>query len=554
MKKKNIKRMVALGLAVMLSASALAGCGNNADGAFGSDPGTGETKSSEAEESSAAEDSGSGSGEAEGSGSGEEAAFPRDENGYPDLQGETITIWYCMTGDVAKECSDIHDFKAVREWEEKFNCTLEFQYPPVGQEKDNFSIMMAGGEWPDIIVSNGIDSYYPGGVNMAIEDGVVIDPTPYINETNTPNFLEMVEKYGVQKLVVDDDGRMIKFGFKISGSKDVMLEYAGPMIRRDYLEAANLEVPVTVDDWYEMLTAMKANGVEYPFALSGTGWLVDRSCNFIGSAYGVSIKGFYVKEDGSIGYGMAEPGFKGYLETMNKWYSEGLINPDFMNQNNDDVQSLMASGTSGAAVMHLGTYRDNYYQTTEKSNPDAALVPAQYPVLNEGDPLTRFNTASISMSDGKYITTKAKNPLACIYFLDALYNPALKEGLKDGEYVAREDRFQGWPDWFPPTEGMNLEYILKDHSLGAGNEALNLWKQGTEDAQYPSVIHTTEEAELISKYQADLDTYVQEMFFKFITGAESLDNFDSYITRLDELHLQDLIAVKQAAYDRYMAR
>ena len=44
------------------------------------------------------------------------------------------------------------------------------------------------------------------------------------------------------------------------------------------------------------------------------------------------------------------------------------------------------------------------------------------------------------------------------------------------------------------------------------------------------------------------------MFLKSMTGTEPLDNFDAFVAHLDELHLQDLLAVKQAAYDRYLAR
>lgn len=569
--KKKIKQMVALGSAALLSVSGLTGCGEEAGGSISSDantPGSSETGSSGAAETGNSEAS-----EIENSEAGETESFARDENGYPDLEGATITIWYAMHPDMAKYCTDLHQFEVVKQLEEEFNCTLNIQYPPVGQEQDNFSIMMAGGEWPDIVFSNGFDSYYPGGVSMAIKDGVAFDPTPYIDEINTPNFLNMVNEYDVKKLFMDDDGRMVKFDSKICNNEETKLEYVGPLIRKDYLEATNLDVPVTVDDWYEMLKAMKANGVEYPLALNGSGWQVDRACDFIGSAYGISIEGYYVKEDGTIGYGMAEQEFKDYLATMGKWYNEGLINPDFMNQNIDDVQSLMGSGSSGAAIMHLADYHTKYYQTTEKTNPDAALVPAQYPILKEGDPLTRFNTASIYLADGKTITTKAKNPLACIYFLDGLYNKEIDimmgngtEGvsykMEDGEPVeiplasdaTDEEKFQRSPGQFAATEGMSMKKILSGYCFGCDPEALNLWKQGTEDGTYPSsVSYTEEENETISKYQTDLDTYVQEMFLKFLTGREPLENFDSYVAYLDELHLQELLAVKQAAYDRYMS-
>ncbi len=205
--KKSFRKLVTLSLAAMLAASALAGCGGDGGSSAASDSGS----------SSAAGTDSSASGETE-------AAFQRNEKGYPDLEGATISIWYAMHPDLAKYCSDLHQFTVIQQLEEDFNCTLEIQYPPVGQEQDNFSIMLAGGEWPDIIFSSGVSGYYPGGVGMAITDGVALDPTPYINETNTPNFLNIMEEYDAEKLFVDDNGRMINFGSKICNNEETKLE------------------------------------------------------------------------------------------------------------------------------------------------------------------------------------------------------------------------------------------------------------------------------------------------------------------------------------------
>lgn len=39
---------------------------------------------------------------------------------------------------------------------------------------------------------------------------------------------------------------------------------------------------------------------------------------------------------------------------------------------------------------------------------------------------------------------------------------------------------------------------------------------------------------------------------KFITGAESLDNFDTYLETLNSLNFPRAKEITQAAYDRYM--
>ena len=164
--------------------------------------------------------------------------------------------------------------------------------------------------------------------------------------------------------------------------------------------------------------------------------------------------------------------------------------------------------------------------------------------------------------------------MACIYFLDGLYikdiDLMMGFGVEGVAYnmengvpmnvpqaadATDEEKFQYGPGQFHATESMYMDQILNQYSYGCDAEAFDLWKQGTEDGVLPSAItYTDEENETISKYQTDLDTYVQEMFLKFMTGTEPLDNFDAFVAHLDELHLQDLLAVKQAAYDRYLAR
>ena len=68
------------------------------------------------------------------------------------------------------------------------------------------------------------------------------------------------------------------------------------------------------------------------------------------------------------------------------------------------------------------------------------------------------------------------------------------------------------------------------------------------------ILYNTEEAETRSSYQADVDTYVKESLLKFVMGKEPLDNFETFQQNLKDMHIEDLIAVEQAALDRYNAR
>ena len=52
----------------------------------------------------------------------------------------------------------------------------------------------------------------------------------------------------------------------------------------------------------------------------------------------------------------------------------------------------------------------------------------------------------------------------------------------------------------------------------------------------------------------EIGTYVGEMTAKFITGTESLDNFDDYVKNVYSMGMQNCLDIQQEALDRYNAR
>ena len=70
---------------------------------------------------------------------------------------------------------------------------------------------------------------------------------------------------------------------------------------------------------------------------------------------------------------------------------------------------------------------------------------------------------------------------------------------------------------------------------------------------FPFVYALPDEASVESMSMPDITTYVEEMNFKFISGDASLDQFDSYMETLKKMNVEQVIAGRQAQYDRYKA-
>ena len=323
---------------------------------------------------------------------------------------------------------------------------------------------------------------------------------------------------------------------------------------------------------------MKDNGVEYPLAVHASGGndlgpLF--TTNMFSSAYGVAANDYYIKDDGTVAFGPYEDSYKDYLTLLNQWYEAGYINPDFTTQTENDVMSLDSSDRVGTAMTHLYTYGTTYYVTTESEDESKALIPAPAPVLNEGDTQAALRSSSRGLGDYKYITADCKNVEACIALLDALYLDDIDLELANGEEgvgyhmedgvpvinamasdASTDELLGAAPQQWHTFEDADLNYILtKKYNKGCQPDALTLWKeQGTSQTLSNFILYNTEEAETRSSYQADVDTYVKESLLKFVMGKEPLDNFETFQQNLKDMHIEDLIAVEQAALDRYNAR
>ena len=44
------------------------------------------------------------------------------------------------------------------------------------------------------------------------------------------------------------------------------------------------------------------------------------------------------------------------------------------------------------------------------------------------------------------------------------------------------------------------------------------------------------------------------MIIKFVIGSEPIENWDSFVSQLDAYHIDEVLAAKQAAYDRYLGK
>ena len=102
-----------------------------------------------------------------------------------------------------------------------------------------------------------------------------------------------------------------------------------------------------------------------------------------------------------------------------------------------------------------------------------------------------------------------------------------------------------------------MDYRKYQKTADPGYAARLTWGSNiTFDRTFPyGATLNAEEGSQFNNYYSDFLTYTQEITPQFITGDKSLDEYAAYEKEVMEtLHGQEMIDIKQQAYDRYMAK
>ncbi|HML45440.1 MAG TPA: extracellular solute-binding protein, partial [Clostridia bacterium] len=97
---------------------------------------------------------------------------------------------------------------------------------------------------------------FPGGPRGLLEEGVII-PLDGLIADYAPNLTKIYEESpDAKKQATLDDGANYYFPFLRLEPES---KAGGPILRKDWLEKLGLDLPVTMDDWHDMLVAFRDN-------------------------------------------------------------------------------------------------------------------------------------------------------------------------------------------------------------------------------------------------------------------------------------------------------
>ena len=513
----------------------------------------------------------------------------------PEEAGEPVMIsWFrqAMTFNVIDKQDEALWFQ---ELEKRTNVDIDLQGPPAGEDYNSAAaLMLASGTLTDLFSYN--FALYDGGLASAIEDGVVVNVSANEDyKAMVPNWFNTLEEYeNVRRAVTLEDGTSALFCHV-----DLDLRrgaYWGLGIRQDWLDKLDLEKPETMDEMYDVLVAFRdgdpnGNGEkdEIPFTdynLMGGTW-------FFGLSDVISPFGILYQENqidpttGEVGYWITVndgENFKQCVTTLNQWYSEGLLDPEFANQEGAAVDANMTGDISG--VTHVWPSNFNIYNLAlRENNPDASLE--GLPALKGPDGVAYSPNSALvrpaASTEGTVVTTEAESDgsiEACLKMINYMYSEEgtdlINWGVEGVSYTVNADgtrswtedltnnadysvndmvhkyaqpTFGGWPK-FMSYEAWGAIELNTPESVGAHK----LWAEADNSLLLPGLVLSAEESSEYARIMNDVKTAIVESFIKFIIGTRPLEEVDDLVQQCKDLGIETALGYYQSAYDRYNSK
>lgn len=395
---------------------------------------------------------------------------------------------------------------------EKFNMDFEFDNPPQDNYNERLNLVMMDAQLPDIIMDMPTTEVLKYG-----ESGVILSLNDYI-ENNMPNLKKEIDKRdGVEKALTYSDG---------NGTND--------------------EIPFSSYD----MTGLR---------------------NFC-TAFGC-LDDFYTDPDdgGKVHYGPIDPKYKKAVTWMHDMYEKGYIDPEIITMDYASFVPKLAQNAVASFYGPLGGMLAAQNATMPASFP-GFHVEATVPPKGDAQIHSYIDQEPRAIAAAT-ITASCKNVDRVVALLDYMYSDEgtrlINMGIEGTHYTMQDgkpiftDYVMKNPDGLSPKNAIGTftfaqssgPFILsQDEVTQLDDESVNRAKQDCiipfleESKKYVipgSTSFSSEDDAVRRAVMADVDTYVDEMIIKFVSGREPLSNWDTYVEKVNGMGIAEVIDIYQ---------
>ena len=542
--KNTWKKTAAFVMAAAMTATLLAGCGGN-------------------DNSSSAATSTDNAGDTATTETGEAGSYTDYSAGFPE--NVTIQIPVYDRGFEGWNPTDNYYTKWIQqEFGDKYNVTVEYISIARSNEVQDFNQMIAAGNAPDIIFHYDMPAavnYWSEGAMQPID----YDEVAFYAPDYWAQMEETIKTYGS----IDGENAFI------FAARDPIYYNYVTLIRTDWLEQVNMEMPTTNDELKAVLQAWKDAGLGtkneplitksftyfYPWIEEGT------SDADLALYLDLNVAPFTWNAT------------ENYLRDMNEKYNAGLIDPEFYLATDDTLaKGKFISGQCGTYSFYMASGTDVF--SSLLANDPNATVAVLPDTVADGFAPYYYEYPSYGMIMGINANSTAEERAAVYMFLNWMIQPDnlnyLQYGIEGETYNTNEAGIKvlnaDYTGDAKQSNNNNKDYwCLVQEVQTYGDEAMDLEanKLSLAPAGYEDIIQQsydicklkedkglitpifTKAVESSSEYATDLNSLWQEAYVACVTCTP--EEFDDLYAEYSQEYLdagyQEILDEKQALID-----
>ena len=494
---------------------------------------------------------------------------------------EVFTYWTtCWTPQYIPE-GGLKELESLAYMEEVTGVHIEYEAVSSETRSQNFSVLLAADDLRDIM--DQANYFYTGSPRSMIDDEWFINFYDY--RDYMPNYLfNLWDRHDIDVLKygrLDDTTWPAMYGMLIEPAPG-----SGYMLRQDIMDDLGLgkaEDVKTFDQWHDVLTAFKNNGVKFPLGIYKTIELTAGS-SFSGynTALVISENGMPATKiiDGKVQYSQTTQDDLDLITMLNQWFAEGLIDPNYNSYGDNNAMANAISNSEMACVIFNPSEVAAWESTC--SDPDATFMPTprikktEDQILQYGQKQSQFHMGAACVS------AKCENiPLVCTW-LDWKWSPegilVDNWGTEGLIYTVNENGERQLSDFvLNHPDGLGTAWVMVLYTNdGLRQPCLNMhrrmyaypggeiflqmfdtWTVENYGGEYDiptGITYTDEQSEELNTLTGDLTTYIGENWLAFVDGSAPMSEWDAYVEALYDLGLGECEAIYQGAYERFMVR
>jgi putative aldouronate transport system substrate-binding protein len=479
-----------------------------------------------------------------------------NKTGFP-IVNEPITLKiFGQQGPVQAEWPTMDLFT---EYQSMTGINLEFDVVPSQGYDEKKSLLFASNEYPDIFVRAALSNteivkYGAMGVLAPLEDLIA---------EYAPNYAKHLQDYpAILSRITAPDGHIYALSDIITLNAARTDKF---WINKAWLDQIGKEVPTTVEELEDVLRAFQSvdfngNGQadEVPLGVADLTGLMNNLSGVWGfqRQFGQNLQ----VVDGKVETWITNDGFKDMLMWMNQMYTEGLLDPEIFTQDYAKYASKMSGQLMGmffnqaddtfdssnfVGIAPFAGKSDTQYVSSQPvargngvfaisadcENKEAAMRWVDYFYGEEGSTFLRFGV------DGKTMTFDAAGKPQ---YVDGILNSPDGSGTAIGQFTI-------WPGGGAP------QWLNDNNSIAVASERTKA-AQVALDPYLPENIYAEplfeqEVNDRLAVLQTDITTYLKEATAKFVRGDLSFDNWDTYVSTLEKIGIEEWVGIYQTAYD-----